>query len=156
EAFAVGPEGARVEIAIVRIEYAEGDVERYALPLAFAEGAVEVELRARAPQAIVAHVQRPGAGPGALFDGLAIPATARTALGSLLVPMAARGAEGELRSEKIGLGPQTSEGPLEARILRGEATTAVVAYGGQHLLRFHRLLEEGISAELEVGRFLTA
>jgi maltose alpha-D-glucosyltransferase/alpha-amylase len=156
EAFAIGAEATRVEIAIVRIEYAEGAVERYALPVAFAEGTLEAELRARTPQAILAHVQRPGAGPAVLFDALAAPATARTVLDALLTPMAIRGAEGELRSERIGLGPQAGDAPLEARTLRGEATTAVVAYGGQHLLRFHRLLEEGISAELEVGRFLTA
>src|SRR5262249_58378377 len=83
EAFPLGAGAARVEIAIVRIDYAEGDVERYALPLALAEGALEAELRARTPQAILVHLSREGATPALLFDALAAPATARTVLDGL-------------------------------------------------------------------------
>jgi maltose alpha-D-glucosyltransferase/alpha-amylase len=156
DAFPLGSGGAHAELAVVRIEYAEGGRETYAVPLALAEGAVEAELRAKSPQAILAHVQRAGAAPAVLCDGLAEPTAARMVLDALLAPGRLRGRSGELSTTFVGDRPTAGVPPIDVRILRGEQASAVVAYGGQHLLRFHRRLEDGMSAELEIGRFLAA
>src|SRR5262249_1417081 len=150
------PLGGGVEIAVVRVEFTNDDFERYALALALAEGAAEAELRAPAPRSLVAAVQRAGAGPAILHDALALPATARTVLELLMEPRSLRGVAGELRAEVLGAGPQRGDGQVDSRMLRADTPTAVVAFGQRHLLRFHRWLEDGISADLEIGRFLNA
>jgi maltose alpha-D-glucosyltransferase/alpha-amylase len=158
DAFAVGDPAAGVEIAVVKLEYVEGGDETYALPLALASGDKEAELRARQPQAILAAVQRRDAPPAVLFDAFADPAAARALLEAMLAPRRLRGASGWLTVEPIAEGPQPGAPPaaLEPRVLRGERPSVVAAYGAQHLLRFHRWLEEGPSADLEIGRALTA
>src|SRR5262249_50204704 len=46
--------------------------------------------------------------------------------------------------------------PLDARTLRVEEASAILAFGACHVLRVHRHLEDGPTAELEIGRFLMA
>jgi len=145
----------RVEIAIVRVEYGEGETELFALPLAFATGSLEAEVRAKSPLAQLAMIVRPGGEPAVLYDAFAAPASARAVLASLLAPGRLRGRVGELVAERIGDGPSPSTPPLEPRAFRDQVGV-VMGFGGQHLLRYHRRIEEGMSADLDIGRFLTS
>ena len=112
-------------------------------------------MRTRAPQHVLATITRPTGETAAVFDALATPATARIVLETLTRAERRRGRLGELVTERIGDGPAPSAGPLEPRVYRDQVG-AVIGFGGQHLLRFHRRLEEGVSADLDIGRFLTA
>ncbi len=49
----------------------------------------------------------------------------------------------------------SAEGALESTLLKGEQSNTSVAYGDKFKLKLLRRLEEGISTELEMGRFLT-
>ena len=155
DAFTLGEADARVEIAIARVEYMEGETETFALPLAVTSGTLEAEVRARAPQAVLALISRPGVEPSVLFDAFAAPATSRTVLDALLGTARVRGRTGELVSAAIGAGPAPAASSFEPRVFR-DAVSAVVGFGGQHVVRYHRRLDEGVSADLDIGRFLAA
>jgi maltose alpha-D-glucosyltransferase/alpha-amylase len=151
----LGGERDLLRIALIRAEFTTGDPELYALPLAFESGERAAEVRSRSPQSVIALV-RVGAEeePSALvFDALADPARAQALLSSMRENVHRRGAEGDLVATSLA---PLEGAPLEPRALRTEHRFAALAYGDAYLLRFFRRLGEGMSPELEIGRFLAA
>ena len=159
------PGGAR--LAIVRIEYVDGEPDLLALPLAVETGDRAAEIRVRAPQSVLATLrsgqpddQRGGAAaergplggpPGILYDALAEGSSATVLLDA--IRSAATSSEGQSRligSARAGLPAEA----LEARLPRAEHRSAAVAFGDSLFLKFFRTLSDGISPELEIGRFL--
>jgi len=70
-----------------------------------------------------------------------------------------RGEKGEIVSSHTRTVFRKIRGPseeaLEPALLKGEQTNTSVAYGDRMKLKIFRRLEEGVSPELEIGRFLT-
>jgi maltose alpha-D-glucosyltransferase/alpha-amylase len=140
------PGGAQgLHFLIVRVDYADGDPERYGLPLAaVADG------RPVAPQGVLANVRTP-AGDALLVDATAEGVAARAMLAAL--------AEQRRLASAGGIIEATAYDPidyadLEARNISAQHAAAAVRYGDRYLLKLFRHLEEGTSPELEMNRFL--
>jgi maltose alpha-D-glucosyltransferase / alpha-amylase len=146
-------------LALVRVEYLEGEPETYLLPLAVAVGHHARELRAHASHAAIAELRFPSEtnGYGLVFDALADRQACRTMLDLFSRQRRLRGSEGEVHvvlSRENGL-PSRDRRSLEPRPVRGEQSNTSVAFGEALVLKLLRRPGDGISPDLEMGRFLS-
>ncbi|MBI4702937.1 MAG: maltose alpha-D-glucosyltransferase [Deltaproteobacteria bacterium] len=160
-ALPAGPRDAYLVVAAV--EYAQGEPESYLLPLAIATADAAREVRSRWPRAAIAELHPAAGGSatrGLLYDGLVDPAYCQTLLGLFEHRGHLQGLHGgELRGvataayRRLGReAPRT----LAPRLLTAEQSNSSVAYADRFMLKVLRRLDEGVSPELEMGRFLTA
>jgi len=156
-----GPAGGAV-LALVDVDYTEGEPESYALPLAFATGERAAELAEHAPQAIVAELQ--GEESGLLFDALYDPDFARGLLEAIERRRRFKAEDGpgsELYAYATPALRQLAErGEGRGRgaapaVLQAEQSNTSVVFGDRLVLKLFRRLEEGTNPDLEIGRFLT-
>ncbi|MFL5398091.1 MAG: maltokinase N-terminal cap-like domain-containing protein [Myxococcales bacterium] len=143
-----------LHLVLVRVSFNLGETEDYIVPLALENAERGALLRERAPQAIVAGIRAAGRGdePSCwLFDPLVDATSATLALEALKSGRTARGAVGVVSTSLRRELPGTS---LEAKLVRGDHRYAAVSYGDQLLLKVYRRLGEGVSPELELGRYL--
>ncbi len=160
-----GPSG-RAFIAIVRVEYADGGSEAYVLPLTFAshEAAGGVS---GLPHQVVAEVLVTGAGAtagqggqdrGVLYDATWDRDFAAALLQAVERRRTLQGPSGEIVASSTHMFEPLLKagGQLEPSVLKAEQSNTSIVYGRAFILKLFRRLEEGISPELEVGRFLTA
>jgi len=153
-----------VYVALVQVEYSEGDAETYILPLTYAAGAEAERVRAERPRAVVAEVRPTGgfAPPGVLFDALGEPAFSLTLLEALLRRRRFRRHAGELAAVPLAVPPGDANGRVVApqtvgggpTLLRQEQRNTSVVFGDQFILKVYRRIEDGVNPEVEVGRFL--
>jgi maltose alpha-D-glucosyltransferase/alpha-amylase len=148
DAFRIGAAEPALFFVFARAEYTDGQSELCALPLVLAPP------DARPPaQAIVASIE----GKGLLLDALEEPAAARALLAALTKEVVLASAGRELSISTAG-GPPPGEADLapEPRKMGVERDDTVVCYGNRFVLKvFRRVLEGGMSPELDVGRFLS-
>ncbi|HSJ50971.1 MAG TPA: maltose alpha-D-glucosyltransferase [Actinomycetota bacterium] len=144
-------------IAIVTVDYVEGDPETYVLPLGCATPERTAELLEYNPRAVVARL-RMRDGERALHDAIGEPE-----LPSLLLEAVRRrrrlGSDG-LRLEanptkafRRLAGPPEELG--EPRPLLAEQSNTSVVFGDRLVLKLYRRIEQGLNPDLELGRFLT-
>ena len=134
-----------VRVALLRVEFSQGEGEDYVLPLA-----VEATEAPGSPQAVIAILRRNNGSQAYLVEALADPAAAAALLEGIRTGTRSRGAAGLLvATARPGL-PQG-----EARLFRQDHHAAAVQYGDALLLKFYRRLGEGMSPELEIGQALT-
>ncbi len=150
--------GVRVEEAahlgeaffvIARVDYADRDAEKYILPLAV----VPSPLAAQAPippQALVASLKLPAA-EAVLVDALEHPVTARAVLNTIVQSSRAVGDAGIVEARAYNQIEMPAGDPIN---ISAAHAAAAIRYGDRYLLKMVRRLEEGISPELELPRFL--
>ena len=149
-------------LILVRIEYSEGEPETYLLPITFAleerAGRVVNEL----PQAVIAHLKlgrRDSEKEGVIYDALVEQGFRDALLKAMARRRRFRGEKGELVTSHTHTVFRKIREPvkeaLESAVLPGEQTNTSMVYGGRFKLKLFRRLEEGVSPELEIGRFLT-
>ena len=142
--------------ALARIEFVEGDPETVLIPLALETEPRASELRARSPQAVIATLQgRPETSSAILYDALADGPGSSVLLEAMRRQCRIRNDKLELRGFLDASVPPLGPG-LEARHLKVEQRNVAIAYGDAVLMRVFRRLGEGMSPELEIGRFLAA
>jgi maltose alpha-D-glucosyltransferase/alpha-amylase len=149
------------QIALVHVDFTEGDPHTYVLPLAFAPteapGSDRAESREPPRPASLARVVT-RSGEGVLFDGLHDPAFARALLDLTMLRRRIRGRAGRMEATPTkafgGVLTQGGSG-LDPVVLQGEQSNTSLVYGNTFLLKMFRRLEEGTNPDLEVGRFLT-
>jgi maltose alpha-D-glucosyltransferase/alpha-amylase len=156
----IADEGAAAYLALVNVEYVDAEPETYTLPLAVAEGNEATELRARAPNSLLAEVhlrnRRNGREEGVLFDATADPGFDRALLAAMEHRRKLRGAVGEVWGNVThAYRALKGEGAFEPRVLKVEQSNTSVAYGERLIFKLFRRLETGVSPDLEIGRFLT-
>jgi len=147
-------------IAIVEVEYGEGESARYVLPLAFVQGEEARDVRERAPERILAELTLDVRGTpeqGLLCDAIADVKFGRALLDAIERKRRIKGEVGELipvqtRAFRALRGPESV--PCEPRGLRTVQSNSSIVYGDQLILKLFRRLDEGINPDLEVGRFL--
>jgi len=134
-----------VQVLVARVEYADREAERYVLPLA-----TVMEQRYLAPHAIVAHLRLPE-GEATLVDAMEDGPSARALLATVVARTRSPGLNGA-----IDASPYTElEVPDgEPSNISAQHAAAAIRYGDRYLLKTFRRLEEGVSPELELGRFL--
>jgi maltose alpha-D-glucosyltransferase/alpha-amylase len=149
-------------ITIVRVQYAEGEAQRYTVPLACATGAAARRLRATAAHALIARLRRAGAvsqDTGYLYDPMwSAPFTQALLYATagrrrwqgqrgVLVPTATPVLRAAQAAARRGLTPTTIE---------VDHNNTSVIYGKKLILKLFRCIDEGLNPDLEVGQFLTA
>ncbi len=134
-----------MRVAIVELEYSHGQPEQYVLPLSIEGGE-----KPSSPQGVIAILRRTDGSQAFLMDAPFDPAAAASLLEAMRTGTRSRGAAGLLSASAR---PGLPGG--EPRLYRQEHHAASVQYGDALLLKFYRRLGEGMSPELEIGRFLT-
>ena len=146
-------------VAMVQVDYTEGDPDTYAMPLAFAGGERAEQLTRELPRTIVARLKTRGSvNEGVLYDALAEPAFCDALLGSIAERHRLRGSEGKLLSTTTRGSRQilrAGGGALEPSLAKAEQSNTSVIYGDRFILKFFRRLEAGQNPDVEIGRFLT-
>jgi len=162
DAIAMPYDTSVAHLVLVRIGYSEGEPEIYLLPITFA-----LEERARqvvdeSPQAVVAHLKLREKGSereGLIYDALIEQSFHDALLKAMARRRRFKGEKGELvTSHTLTVFRKIREPvqeAVESALLPGEQTNTSVVYGNRFKLKLFRRLEEGVSPELEIGRFLT-
>ncbi len=147
---------------LLKIEYSEGEPETYLLPITFAVDEEATRIAESFPQAVIANLNlrgKEGEKNGLIYDAM----VEQDFHGALIKVMERRrrfrGEKGELVATHIKNVYRQLRGPtqeaLASSLLPGEQSNTSLVYGNRFKFKLFRRLEEGISPELEVGRFLT-
>ncbi|MBI2826469.1 MAG: maltose alpha-D-glucosyltransferase [Planctomycetia bacterium] len=151
-------DAAKPYLALLRVEYIEGEPEDYALPLDFATGDEADQLITHFPHAVVAHLRiRESGQEGALFDAVHNPRFMADLLDAILRRRRFKGSAGEVFAN--GSGSRARSAPLTTlpapALVHGTQGHSSVNYGDQLILKLFRRIEAGVNPDLEISRFLT-
>ncbi len=149
-------------LVLLRVEYAEGPMDTYVLPLAWTSGERATALRRLASQPVVARVAVSAGGAaqeGVLFDALEDDAVARAILTTVSRRRRLKGERGTLSgartrlfSKLLGEGDPAALQPVP---VGAEQSNSSVRYDERFVLKVFRRADDGMNPELEIGRFLT-
>ncbi len=149
------PLSAAAAVALVEVEYAEGESETYALPLACLPG--RLEDAGAPPRSLVLAALRLDGKPHLLVDALWDRASTERLLALMARQGSVRGRAGELEGWAAREVRKAIEDGIDLTPaqLGAQQSGTSVRYGSRFLLKVVRRLEEGPHPDLEVGRFLT-
>jgi maltose alpha-D-glucosyltransferase/alpha-amylase len=159
ETIPVATDGAKLTgvIAIVSVEFAEGDPETYVLPLACATVDHTKELFEWNPRSILARLKTRD-GERALHDAFGEPELP-AALLEAIRRRRRLGTDGTRLEANPTKAFRRLAGPPgeipEARAIGAEQSNSSVVFGDRLVLKLYRRIEQGLNPDLEVGRFLT-
>lgn len=144
-------------LTLIRVEYAEGDAEMYALPVAFATGAPAQALRQEHPAAVIAALQA-GTASGILYDAVLDTNFCQALLAAISQGRQIQGASGDMVASATralpGLRGDESH-PLPPHVLGVEQSNTSIRYADRLILKLYRRLEGGVNPDQEIGQFLT-
>lgn len=159
ESIPIPQEDPLAVLAMVRVEYTEGESETYLLPLRYLPGEPSADVR-DSPAAIakVRVKQKNGDQDGFLLDAMWDREFQKSLLAGMAKNRRFNGPTGDLitgslkqfRRELIQASTQ-----LEPSLLKGEQSNTSVLFGDQYVLKLYRRAEVGINPDLEISRFLT-
>jgi maltose alpha-D-glucosyltransferase/alpha-amylase len=144
EAVAIGES----TLLLVEVTYEDDGEETYMLPVALVG-----ENRWLPPQALIANVKLPES-ECRLVDALEENRSSRALLDATLSGVSAAGREGVILAGPIDSHADTPTPDVELRNIAPEHGSAALQYGDKYLLKVFRQVEEGVSPELEIARFL--
>ncbi|MFC1939470.1 maltose alpha-D-glucosyltransferase [Chloroflexota bacterium] len=162
DVIAIPYDSSVAHLILLRIDYSEGEPETYLLPITFASGERASQIMDKLPQAVVAHLNLRGksaSNEGVIYDAMAEPDFRNALLNAMARRQRFKGGKGEAVATYTKSvfrrirGPASK--PLESSLLKGEQSNTSAVYGDRFKLKIFRRLEEGVSPELEIGRFLT-
>ena len=141
-------------LTIVAVQYADGTVEQYAVPLALLSGARAERALTEAPATVLARMT--GARKGAIVDGMNDDGTCERLLAMVMntedVPTALGGVRGAVYAPS-GAAAAIATGKWTRH--PGDGNNSVVSVDERYVLKLIRRLEQGPHPELEVERALT-
>jgi maltose alpha-D-glucosyltransferase / alpha-amylase len=160
EIISISPNGdSHACLALLQVDYSEGDSDCYTLPLAFATGTEAEQLQRNTPQLIVAEM-RTAAGEtgGILFEATASPAFCRLLLELIVNRRRLKGSHGEAEFTRtpvlrriLGNNPAP-----EPAALKADQNHTTLLYEEKVALKLFRQFDWGLNPELEMDRFLAA
>ena len=145
-------------LASVNVLYDDGSSDLYQLPLAMATAGEAEQLRASAPAALIAMLNRED-GPVTLYD-----ATANADFRASLLKLIVRGSEVALNlgASSASLAASKASGldgrellELPSRVGSAEQSNTSLIFGDQAILKLFRRLRAGENPDVEITRFLT-
>ena len=146
----------RAALAVLAVDFVEGDAETYLLPVQFASGPGGAQLDEKMPRETIARLSCAD-GDGILTSAL----LDRDACSALLEAVARRRSlKGEVgtilgQTARHAKGVLASPSTLEPSVPQVEQSNTSVVFGDRTILKLFRRLEEGEHPEVEMGRFLT-
>ncbi len=154
EAIPIMRDNAPAYLLILDIRYTEGSNESYLLPCAYVAGEDAVRLL-DIPQAVIARLHLPE-DQGVLYDAVHNGEFRSQLLRMISRKQKLRVAKGEVSATSGKLLRRSAEPlPLDtSHVLRAEQSNTSILYGDEYFLKIYRRLDEGMSPELELGRFL--
>jgi maltose alpha-D-glucosyltransferase/alpha-amylase len=153
------PAGAApMRVLLVRVDYNEGEPDRYLAPVVFAQGTQAENILGDHPAAGIAHVTASGDGEAMLCE-----ATWEKDFWTPLLECIARrrtikGLRGEIRGiqtkafRRLANGVNGRHPPA---VHGGEQSNTSAVFDNRFVLKLFRRLWPGVNPDLEVGRFLT-
>ena len=150
------PEHGELEarLAILKVDYADGEPDLYALPLALADASTAERLVRESPEVVIARLPD----GRAVFDGFTDPRVTEQLLGLIERPRRIRATAGVLVPERTGAFRRLAgkvNAPLPATPIRVEQSNTSVVFGERLIFKLFRRLEGGVNPDLEIGRALT-
>jgi maltose alpha-D-glucosyltransferase/alpha-amylase len=148
-------------LALIEVEYTEGEPETYILPLISASTEKAGEIIAEYPHAVIACLKlegKYGDNESLLYDALVDKKFCKFLIKAIGRRRHFSGKVGEVvasRTRGFRNVHGVSEASLEPVPVKAEQTNTSVVYGDQLILKLFRRIEEEINPELEIGRFLT-
>jgi len=155
ECIPVPKNSSQVYFMILRVVYTEGAPEMYTVPVSFATGDEEADLRNDYPETIIAEATLEET-QGVLYDGIHDPVFQSALLDLLLKRGRIRNRKGSLcgiqgrEAKKLELPDR-----LPSKVLKAEQSNSSVLYDEWLFLKMLRKVEEGINPDREISRFLT-
>jgi maltose alpha-D-glucosyltransferase/alpha-amylase len=155
-------ESGEAHLILFRIEYSEGEGETYLLPITFALEEEAGRIAAEYPQAVIAQLRLRGRDSeknGLIYDAMFDQDFHNALLKAMERRRQFKGENGELvadHTRNLFRQPRRSAPEvLESYLLGGEQSNTSLIYGDTFRFKLFRRLEDGVSPELEMGRFLT-
>ena len=144
-------------LALLEVEYADGEPELYALPLV-SDSSVDLEdLLTTAPQAAIARLVG-GDVPGHLIDGALVPEVLEALMGIAAGRRRVRGGGGSDLLGRAFRGLRTWAGTraqdLPATPMTVEQSNSSALFAERLIMKLYRAIEDGPNPDLEVCRFL--
>jgi maltose alpha-D-glucosyltransferase / alpha-amylase len=151
-------DSTRVFLVLLTVNYREGDIEEYLMPLAFAQGQEREAVEQRSPQRLIArmHLDHPEA-EGILYEPVESEVFSRALFDALARRRCFSGREGELESQPAPAfrAERAGNGLTVPAIGKNERNNTTITFGDRYFLKLFRRLEQGVNPDLEIGRFLT-
>jgi maltose alpha-D-glucosyltransferase / alpha-amylase len=146
---------SEVQIALLRVDYAEGDPETYVLPTIFHAGERAAEIEARLRHAAIARVRvttGEGQSEGVLFDAAATGEVAGPLLEAIRGRTGLPGAAGGLQSMRTkSFDAVAGPDPLPVRTPELEQSNSTLLLGDRVMLKLYRQIAPGPNPEVEIG-----
>jgi maltose alpha-D-glucosyltransferase / alpha-amylase len=144
-------------MVVLQVDYADGEPDRYILPLAFATGERADVISTYQQHAIIARLKVRG-DDGILYDAMWEPSFCEALLETITRRRRHRGETGSIvptTTRAIREALAGADTRLEPHLIRGEQSNTSVVFGDRLILKLFRKLEPGTNPDLEIGRFLT-
>jgi maltose alpha-D-glucosyltransferase / alpha-amylase len=155
-------ETSMAHFIIFQIGYSEGESEAYLVPIGLAMGENADHIINEFPKALIARLAlkgKDGREGGVIYDALVEPGFRSALLKAISRRQHFKGEKGEVAASHTRKAFRLLRGStgnaLESALLKGEQSNTSIVYGERFKLKLYRRLEEGISPEVELGRFLT-
>jgi maltose alpha-D-glucosyltransferase/alpha-amylase len=148
-------------LVLARVEYSEGDPERYVLPVSFAADERARWYEDHALGAVISRVKITANGEetaGVLYDAIGDREVGNAFLAAIRRRRRFKGQEGTVatgRTRALKTLSQDGTKALEPSLAPWEQSNSSILYGDRMVLKMFRRLGEGMNPDLEIGRFLT-
>jgi maltose alpha-D-glucosyltransferase/alpha-amylase len=145
-------------LALVQVEYLEGDTELYSLPLACAHGELAATLRQDTPWLVICSLKIQATGQmGVLYDAVGNKEFARALVELISGGRRIKAERAELQALRTRVFRHIlDDNPLPEPVLgKAEQSNSSVIFGDRFILKLFRRLDKGTNPDLELTRFLT-
>lgn len=154
----ISHDGKNSHLLLIQVEYSDGSLDTYCLPVTLATGDEAEIIRNQSPGAVLVTVKMSGEEEGILYDAMWDEGFPIVILESFNHRRNYKGDVGELvASSTRALRPilRSAEGQLSPSVSGAEQSNTSVFYGRELFVKLFRRLQPGINPDLEIGRFLT-
>ena len=151
---AISSNGDASQLYFVEMNYLDGPIETYALPVKIASGDAARALSRDAPHAIITRFA--GAKEAILFDAIWDPVFRFKFFEVIAQRQVVKGGAGDL----IGIAGRMLEidpgmPAAKSQVVGGEQSNSSMLFDNRFFLKLYRKLEDGVNPDVEMSRFLT-